>query len=160
MTMLKLLGVILILGAGATAASFALRFEKRKIAALAGWIDLIRYIRAQVDCYLLPLPQILAQADKALLDGCFCKQPPPNPDLTAIYHASQIYLDAEAKRLLASFVREFGYETRAELLRRSDYYVGELCRLREKRLEELTPKSRVIVAVCMGTAILVSIVLW
>lgn len=152
------MGVILILGAGAASASLAIRFEKRKIAVLAGWADLIRYIRAQVDCYLLPLPQILAQADKTLLDACFCKR--PHPDLTAIYHSSQVYLDTEAKRLLASFVREFGYDTRAELLRRSDYYTGELCRLREKRMEELAPRSRVIVAVCAGAAILISIILW
>ena len=154
------MGVILILGAGAASASLAIRFEKRKIAVLAGWADLIRYIRAQVDCYLLPLPQILARADKTLLEACFCKRPPPDPDLTAIYHSSQVYLDTEAKRLLASFVREFGYETREELLRRSDYYMGELCRLREKRLEEFAPRSRVIVAVCMGAAILISIILW
>ena len=152
------MGVILILGAGAASASLAIRFEKRKIAVLAGWADLIRYIRAQVDCYLLPLPQILARADKTLLEACFCKQ--QHPDLTAIYHSSQVYLDTEAKRLLASFVREFGYETREELLRRSDYYMGELCRLREKRMEELAPRSRVIVAVCMGAAILISILLW
>jgi len=158
MTILKLFGVILILGAGASAVSFSVRFEKRKIAVLAGWIDLIRYIRAQVDCYPLPLPQILERADHALFESCFCRH--PTPDLTTIYHASQIYLDAEAKRLLSSFVREFHYETRAELLRRSDYYAGELGRLREKRMEEFTAKSRVIFAVCMGAAILISILLW
>lgn len=158
MTILKLLGVALILGAGASAASLAVRFEKRKIAVLAGWADLIRYIRAQVDCYLLPLPQILERADRALYESCFCRQ--PHPDLTAVYHSSQLYLDAEAKRLLSSFVREFGYGTREELLRRSDYYAGELWRLREKRMDGFPAKSRVIFAVCTGAAILISILLW
>lgn len=158
MTILKLLGVFLILGAGGLAATYAVRYEKRKISVLAGWSELILYIRSQVDCYLLPLPQILERADVALFGACFCRD--PHPDLTGVFHASQSYLDTEARRLLASFVREFGYEGRAELLRRSDYYVAELGRLRAKRLEELTAKTRVIYAVCMGAAILISILLW
>ena len=158
MTVLKLFGVLFILGAGGFGASAAIRYERRKIAVLAGWSDLIRYIRSQVDRYLLPLPQILARADTALFDACFCRQ--PQPDLTAIYHASQLYLDAEARRLLAAFVREFGYENREELLRRCDDDIAALGRLRAKRLEEFPAKTRVIFAVCTGTALLISILLW
>lgn len=158
MTVLKLLGVLLILGAGGFAASLFVGFEKRKIAVLAGWSDLIFYIRSQVDCYLLPLPQIMERADRALLEACLCRQ--QHPDLTTIYHTSQMYLDAEAKRLLSSFVREFGYGGREELLRRSDYYIAALGQLRAKRMEELSAKSRVIFAVCMGAAVLLSILLW
>ena len=158
MTILKLLGVGLILGAGGAAASFGVRFEKRKLDVLAGWIRLIRYIRSQVDCYLLPMPQILERADTALLEECLCRQ--PKPDLPAVYHASQIYLDAEAQRLLSSFVREYGFETREELLRLSDYYMEALGQIRARRMEELRAKTRVIFAVCMGTAILISILLW
>lgn len=158
MTILKIPGVLLILGAGFAAASFAIRFEKRKIAVLAGWADLIRYIRSQVECYLLPLPQIMERADPALLEACLC--PGTHPDLTSVYSASQIYLDAEARRLLSAFVREFGYETREELLRRSDYYGTALGHIRAKRMEEYPSRSRVIFAVCIGTAILISILLW
>ncbi len=158
MTILKLLGVFLLLGAGGFAASVTVNFEKRKAAVLAGWSDLIFYIRAQVDCYLLPLPQIMERADRALLEACFCRQ--PHPDLTAVYHASQIYLDTEARRLLSSFVREFGYGGREELLRRCDYDIAALGQLRAKRMEEFPAKARVMVAVWMGAALLLSILLW
>ena len=63
MPILKILGVILILGTGAFSAGVVIRYEKRKIAVLAGWSDLIWYIRSQIDCYLMPLPEILAGAD-------------------------------------------------------------------------------------------------
>ncbi len=158
MTMLKLLGAALILAAGAGAAVLALRFERRRIAALAGWIDLISYIRARVDCCLLPLPQILERADAALPQACFCKE--PHPDLFAIYRSSQPYLDAEAKRLLSSFLHAISCLTREEVLRQSDACVAALEGLRKKRLEELVAKTRVSVAVCLGSAALIAILLW
>lgn len=158
MTILKILGVLFILGAGGLSASFAVRYEKKKIAVLAGWSDLIWYIRSQVDCYLLPLPQILERADGSLLEACDCRE--ERPDLTGIYNASQPYLDQQARRLVASFARGSGFENREELLRRCDYCISSLGRLREKRLEEFSAKARVITAVCMGAAVLISILLW
>lgn len=159
MPILKICGVILILGAGCAAAAFAVRFEKRKIAVLAGWSDLIWYIRSQIDCYLMPLPEILAGADRALLDAC-CFQGTGHPDLNAVYHASQVYLDQEARRLLCAFVREIGTGYREELLRRCDYYIASLGKIRARRLEELPARGRVATAVCLGAAALAAILLW
>ena len=159
MPILKICGVLLILGAGGAAAAFILRFEKRKIAVLAGWSDLIWYIRSQIDCYLMPLPEIMAGADRALLDAC-CFQSAGRPDLTAVYHASQIYLDPEARRLLCAFVREIGSGYREELIRRCDYYISSLGKIRAKRMEELPARGRVATAVCLGAAALAAILLW
>ncbi len=158
MPILKILGVILILGAGAFAAAVIVRYEKKKIAVLAGWSDLIWYIRSQIDCYLMPLPEILAGADRALLEACsFTGQ---RPDLTSVYHASQIYLDKEARRLLCSFVREVGSGYREELLRRCDYYIASLGKLRSRRMEELPARQRIAVAVSLGVAAMAAILLW
>lgn len=159
MPILKILGVILILGTGVFSAGVVIRYEKRKIAVLAGWSDLIWYIRSQIDCYLMPLPEILAGADRALFDACGCSGD-RRPDLTAVYHASQFYLDAESRRLLCSFVREVGSGYREELLRRCDYYIASLGRIRSRRLEELPARSRVAAAVCIGVAALAAILLW
>ena len=158
MVVLKICGVLLILGAGGLSALVLIRHEKRRVAVLAGWSDLIWYIRSQVDCYLLPLPEILARADVNLFQACFCQEPHAN--LTAVYHASQFYLDQESKRLLSSFVREFGYGNREELLHRCDSYISSLGRLRAKRMEELPAKARIACAVCIGIAVLISILLW
>lgn len=158
MPILKILGVILILGAGAFAAAALIRYEKRKIAVLAGWSDLIWHIRSQIDCYLMPLPEILAGADRSLLAACGCSEARPN--LTDVYHASQLYLDKETKRLLCTFVREIGSGYREEMLRRCDYYIASLGKIRSKRMEELPARTRIAVAVCLGMAAMAAILLW
>ena len=158
MPILKILGVILILGTGGFATVLLVRFERRKISVLAGWSDLIWYIRSQIDCYLMPMPEILAGADRALFEACCCAEPRPN--LVAVYHSSQFYLDRESRRLLCAFVREIGSGYREELLRRCDYYIATLGKLREKRLEELPARTRIAAAVCLGISAMASILLW
>lgn len=150
--------MILILGTGGFATAVLVRFERRKISVLAGWSDLIWYIRSQIDCYLMPMPEILAGADRALFESCCCSEPRPN--LIAVYHASQFYLDRESRRLLCVFVREIGNGYREELLRRCDYYVATLGKIREKRLEELPARTRIAAAVCLGIAATAAILLW
>ena len=158
MPILKILGVFLILGTGGFTAALLVRYERRKIAVLAGWSDLIWYIRAQIDCYLMPLPEILAGADRALFEACCCTDQRPN--LVSVYHASQFYLDKEARRLLCTFVREIGSGYREELLRRCDYYIASLGKIRAKRLEELPARTRIAAAVCFGVAATAAILLW
>lgn len=158
MPILKILGVVLILGTGGFTTVAIVRFEKRKIAVLAGWSDLIWYIRSQIDCYLMPLPEILAGADLALFEACGCSEQRQN--LTAVYHASQLYLEKESRRLLCSFVREIGSGYREELLRRCDYYIASLGKLRTRKMEEFPAKTRIAAAVCLGVAAMLAILLW
>ena len=158
MQILKLLGVALILSAGGFAAVCAIRYEKRRIAVLDGWIDLILYIRTQIDCYLMPIGEILAVADPSLLRSVLCNS--PRPDLTALYHTSQFYLDNESKRLVCTLIRELGTSYREEQLRRCDYYTSVLRRIRDKRQEELPARVRVTVALCLTAAAAAAILLW
>lgn len=158
MQILKILGVILILTAGGLAAATAVRFEQKKIRILESWIDLIFHIRTQIDCYLMPLGEILEQADRALIASCMCVL--PNPNLTQIYHASQFYLGNEARRLLCAFVREIGTSYREEQVRRCDYYMSALRGLRSKARDELPARIRVTVAVCVAVSVGAAILLW
>lgn len=158
MRMLKLLGVFLIIAAGALAALTAVRLEKRKISVLDAWIDLIFYIRSQIDCYLMPLGEILAGTDRTLIRACLCTVPHPN--LTALYHSSQFYLDNETRRLICAFIREIGGGYREEQLRRCDYYTATLRRIREKKAEELPARIRLCTAICLCVAAGAAILLW
>ena len=53
--LIKLLGALLVLSVGGFSAFGTVRYEKKRILVLDGWIDLILYIRSQIDCYLTPL---------------------------------------------------------------------------------------------------------
>lgn len=158
MVTLKLLGGVMILAAGALAAVSAVKHERRKLSVLDGWIDLIFYIRTQIDCYLTPLNEILAGTDRELLRACMWNG--ANGGLDALLQNSQLYLGKEARRLLSSFVRELGTSYREEQVKRCDYYIASLRSLREKQLEDLPARTRVCVALCLCTALSIAILLW
>ena len=158
MILLKLLGAGLIASVGGFAAYCAVRFEKKKLTVLDGWIDLIFHIRGQIDCYLTPLDEILASADEEILSACMGST--PHPDLHTLLDASSPYLGGESRRLLSGFVREIGGSYREEQLRRCDYYVTALRTLREKIAADLPARVKLSITVSICSALGVAILLW
>ena len=59
----KILGSFFLLCAGGYAAVAVTRFEHRRLRVLDGYISLLYYIKGQIDCYAMPMPDILAKAD-------------------------------------------------------------------------------------------------
>ena len=68
--MLKFLGALLIFAVGVFAAFVSVQYEKKRLSVVDGWIDLILYIRSQIDCYRMPLDDILSGGDRALFEAC------------------------------------------------------------------------------------------
>ena len=158
MPAVKIIGCLLVLGAGGLAAFSTVRYERRRISVLDGWIDLIFYIRTQIDCYLTPLNEILAGADEELLYACMgdghCRE------LGVLLQNCRLYLNPEAHRLLTAFARELGSSYREEQVKRCDYYISSLRSIRDKQMEELPAKIRVGVALCLCAALGIAILLW
>ena len=122
------------------------------------WIDLILHIRSQIDCYLMPLDEILACTDREILTGCMCHA--PHPDLSTLLEASSPYITQESKRLLNAFVKEIGGSYREEQLRRCDYYVNSLRHIRQKIAEELPAKTKVCITLSLCLSVSAVILLW
>ena len=160
MIVCKLLGVLLILAVGVFASYSSVRYEKRRLTVIDGWIDLIFYIRSQIDCFLMPIGQILENGEQPLLQACASISPDGATDLSAILRASSLYLDGEGKRLLEAFVREIGSSYREEQIRRCDYYISSLQVLRAKIADALPMRIRLCAALCMCIALGIAILLW
>lgn len=158
MILIKILGVGLITSAGGFAAYSAVRYEKRKLSVLDAWIDLLFHIRGQIDCYLMPLDEILACADPRILTACMCHT--PHPDLHMLFEASSPYLTGEGKRLLTGFIREIGGSYREEQLRRCDYYINALRTVRDKIAMDLPARVKLCITLSLCTAIGAVILLW
>lgn len=154
----KLIGCVLILASGTGFALTASRYEKRRLSVLEAWIDLIFYIRTQIDCYLMPIGEILQTADRTLLRGCMGG--PNEVELSVLLKRSAIYLGEEANRLLNSFVKEIGSSYREEQVKRCDYYLTALRGIREKQLEELPARVRVCTAISLCVSFGIAILLW
>lgn len=158
MIYIKLLGSGLIAAAGGVAAYSAVHYEKRKLSVLDAWIDLIFHIRGQIDCYLMPLDDILACADTEILRACMCRA--PHPDLRTLLHASSPYLTPEAKRLLTALIRELGGSYREEQLRLCDYYINALREIRNQIAADLPSRVKLCITLCICTALGTAILLW
>ncbi len=156
--MVKILGALLILSVGVFSAFVSVQYEKKRLSVVDGWIDLILYIRGQIDCYLMPLGDILSGGDRALFEACM--SPGNAADLPAILEASQIYLDGDAKRTLEGFVREIGAGYREEQLKRCDYFIASLRAQRERIAAELPLRMRLCATLCVCIALATAILLW
>lgn len=158
MVTVKILGALLILGVGAVSAISAVKYEKMKLSVTDGWIDLIFYIRGQIDCYLTPLSEILSDEESAHFKATLSDK--SETDLSAILRSSSIYLDGESKRLLERFVREIGTCYREEQVRRCDYYITALRAQRERIAKDTPIRIRLAITLCFCIAVGSAILLW
>lgn len=156
--MLKFLGALLILAVGVFAAFVSVQYEKKRLSVVDGWIDLILYIRSQIDCYLMPLDDILSGGDRALFEACM--SPSNAADLPAILEASGIYLDGDEKRLIEGFVREIGAGYREEQIKRCDFFISSLRTQRERIAAQLPLRTRLCATLCICIALATAILLW
>lgn len=154
---LKLIGGGMILGVGIAGAILGARREKRKLAILDGWINLISYIRNQIDLYLTPLDEILQKADTA--KGSHASKENA-PTLAALFGTTVGWLDEEEKRLIGEFVNGIGDGYREDQIRKCNYYLESLRSLRAARAAQLSPRIRVMLAVCLCASLGVAILLW
>lgn len=148
----------MVLLAGAGAALCSLHYERTRLRLLEAWIELLLFIRGQIDCYLTPIDGILRAADPELLCACMGRR--GCSSLQELLRGGRMYLPPEAVRLLSAFSREIGSSYREEQLRRCDYYLCALRPLRDKTAEELPVRIRLSVTLSACLAIGTAILLW
>ncbi len=158
MEWIKLLGSLLMLLSGGALAVGLARRERCRASVLSAWVELIFYIREQIDCYLTPVDEILASADPALLDSCMCQATPHS--LSEVLQCSAPYLDPDNARQIGAFVSELGGAFREEQVKRCDRYLAVLRESRERYAAELPRKTRLCTTLCICGAVGMLILLW
>ncbi|MBR6783036.1 MAG: hypothetical protein IKM33_07600 [Clostridia bacterium] len=165
----KLLGSLVLLFAGGYVSMAITRFERRRLRVLDGYISLIYYIKGQIDCYAMPLSDIMASADPAVLAACLgldasAAHPPPavtgDRPITAMVQESRLYLEPEVERLLTTLTGELGSTYRAEQVARCDHYLTALTEERRKLGDSLPARLRAICTLCLCSALVAALLLW
>ena len=160
----KWLGAGMLLLAGGYASVAMNRMEQRRLWVLDSYIALLRYIKGQINCYAMPVGDILSAADPHLLKSCLGDAKAPKgampTTLPAMISTARLYLEPESERLLLNFSAELGHTFRAEQVARCDDYILALGEERRK-LAEVTPlRVRINSILSLSTAIGVAILLW
>ena len=134
------------------------RFEERKLRTLDGLIALITYIKGQVDCYALPIGEILSRLPARIFCDCNC--PEGAESIDEIVDKCRIYLEEESLRLAEGFASEFGSTFREEQIRRCDHYISSLEAERRVLSDEVIKRSRVGSALWICSSLALLILLW
>jgi len=122
------------------------------------WLALLRYVKTQVECFSLPVSEILRRADPQLLRGCGYMGTMPPRSFEALLTFCAIR-DGETEQLIRSFAEEFGKSYREEQSRGCDYYFSLLDARREGLVSQLPAKKRINSALCVSGALALVILL-
>lgn len=167
--LLKIIGSGILLLAGGYVSMAIVAFERRRLRVLDGYISLIYYIKGQIDCYALPLTDILANTDPAILAACLgvdagelslSAEPPGTYDLPGMLQRSRLYLHSESERLLDTMTGELGTTYRAEQVRRCEYYLTALTEERRRLYDALPGRLRTTCTLCLCCAVGMAVLLW
>ena len=148
MLIIKILGVLFMLFIGGIAAYTSVTYEKRTVFVLDGWIDLIRHIRTEIDCYLTPLNEILAE--------CHADE----RDLSLLFERTSMYLDANARHQIEGFIRNIGGGYREEQLCLCDFCIEELRCRRAAKAAQLPTRLKLSVTLALCITVGSVILLW
>lgn len=153
----KLAGSIFLCASGGFVSFYIKRFQKNRLLVLDGFVSLIFYIKGQVDCYSMPISEILSGAPRELLERCFWVE---DLGLCEMVDSSRAYLTDEGARLLYCFASEFGSTYRDEQIKRCDYYIEALCEERKNIAQDIPKKSRAYSALAICLSLGLAIMLW
>lgn len=157
---LKLIGGGLIVGSGAYAAYVSSQAERKKLSVLDGWLELLFYIREQIECFLTPQGELLKHASKETLKKCAGNAADAPRDLQKLLGTATPYLDSESQQLLTAFLAELGSSYRQEQVRRCDQYLSKLQRIRGELALELPKKVRLGTALRICASLGITVLLW
>ena len=132
----KLAGALLVLASGIGFAIGAARYERTRLQVHDALISLIFFVKGRIDCYAMPVEQIMLEMDKGILADCRC--PGQVESIEALLPHVRSYLDPETYRVLQSFGAGLGSGFRDEQIKRCDYYI-ELLRQKRMQLESELP---------------------
>lgn len=136
------------------------KFQKKRITQINAFIDLIDYIKNQVECFLLPFDQILRSCDSKLLSSCGIKiKENSYKSMKELLSTVEFYCDEDIIATLNQFGDSFGKAYLHEQIRSCEYYKEELIKKRDKNQERDAKNQKVQLALFLSASFSIIILL-
>ncbi len=116
------------------------------------FIALIRYVRGQVECFALPIGEILRRCDKEILGACSWHLDVPPQSLEELADGCEFY-DSGVERIFMEFASSFGQSYREDSVRECDYYLDALTERERALMSELPKKKKLNATLCISGAL-------
>lgn len=154
MMIYKMAGALILSLSGILCAAHLNRRAERRLREISGWIALLRFSKLQVECFSLPMGEILARCDAQILSDCgYIGQIAPRSfeDLLS----ASVLCDGETESIVRGFCEEFGRGYREEQTRAFDYYLSMLESRRKLWNEKLPARKKMnaTLSICAALAI-------
>ena len=131
---------------------------ERDIAAADAFLKLLRYARAQIDCYALPVRDIFERCGMEMLSLCGWRED-RFPDTFLELYSNCYISDKGVRGIILEFCSDFGQSYREEQLKRCDACISELEGRKSELSFEAPKQKRLNVTLCLGASVAVIILL-
>ena len=153
----KLFGCALIMISGGVCATLFNRAESERLKRLDAFIELLRFIKREIDYFCVPVNEIFRRADPCILTDCGAVG--TVSDFDSFIASLSPEPDSEIKNILTSFSRELGVSYREEQLKNCDLHINTLEALRERAYSESKKNKKLHTTLCLSAAAAVVILL-
>ena len=133
------------------------RYERRVVTVLEEFCKLINYAKNQIDIYSAPREDILRSASR---EGEFLLELENADSFAQAVEKNADYLRADAKRELLAFSSELGSAYREEQVKRCEYYLEVIDKIKRDAQDALHGKIKMYRTLILSLAIGIILVLW
>lgn len=153
MVIYKLLGGVLIVASSLTVSIEGRKYEKRRLSQIGAYIELLGYVKNQIECYLLPIDKIIDTADADLLLRCGISKQRLGRAGGALLIPQSVYHGSRLPELLERFSREFGNAYREEQLHACERYIAEMNNEYTRLSQKESKESRLRLTLLVGASL-------
>lgn len=155
----KVLGAFLWLISGVYVSTEINKLSKARLEQVSAFIELISFVRLNIDCYATPMPDILAECDSKLIERCGGENADKST-LANFFDSSDIILPKDAKKAVGEFCHTVGKGYKDSEIRMCDSYIIRLEKLREELSAKQPGSEKLSLTMCIcifGTLLLLFI---
>lgn len=149
MQIFSLIGAMIIAWCGIEGARRLNHQVQSDINIIDAYVVLLRYVRAQIDCYALPISDIFHRCDRELLFLCGWSMEEGPKNFKELFLCSYIR-DKMARSIISEFCADFGQNYRDEQLKRCDVCISSLEVCRERMASEVWNRKKLNLTLCLS----------
>lgn len=156
--MLKAAGIVMILLVGGSLSWSATTAMRQRLSVLSAWIRLLNTLRLQIDCFSIPVNDILKTADRELL--AVLGYTAEGATLAGLYQSSCSALDRDAQRVICELIDAMGCSRRADEIKRLDTCISALEEQHKRLTKALPQKIKTYATLYASASLGIAILLW
>ena len=154
----KIAGAVLLLFSGMLLASHLNGELERRRAQAVAIEEWLRFVRGQIECFSMPIADILRQSGIDVLSRCGYLSEVMPRDLAEMLERSEIY-DPNIKEALSELAASFGGCYRDEQMKACERCIDKVSQRREAISRDMPKKKKLNSTLCISAALAVAILL-